>query len=374
MKVEFYKHNLDNKDKNSLKKILDSYFLTTGNEVKKFEDIFSKYKNSKYCVGVSSCTEALFLTLKGLGISTNDEVITTPLSFIASSNAIEYCGAKPIFVDVEESTGNINANFIEEKINKNTKAILIVHMYGQMCDVKKISKIAKKYKLKLIEDCAHCIEGERDGISSGELSDAACFSFYATKNITSGEGGAITTNNKDLYDWLIMARSHGMSKNAIDRYQKKYEHYDMEILGYKSNMTNIEASLLINQISRINKFLKIKEKIAKKYNTAFMKNPKIKILIPLEKSKHARHLYTIQVDPKMRDKIIKSLQDKNIGVAVNFRPIHLMKYYKNKYGYEKNDYPIAEKIGNSTITLPFYPKLTKKEIDYVIKSVLESIS
>ncbi len=368
-KIEFYKHNLDSNDKKEVIKILNSTFLTTGEEVKEFEKKFAKYFKTEYCIGVTSCTEALFLSLKGLGIGKGDEVITTPMSFIASSNAIEYCRAKPVFVDVEENTGNINADLIEKAVSSKTKAILVVHLYGQMCDMKKISKIARKYKLKLIEDSAHCVEGSRDDIKPGQLSDAACFSFYATKNITSGEGGAITTNNKDLSEWLLKARQHGMSKSAIDRYSKRYEHYDMEFLGYKSNMTNIQAALLLNQLDRIEKLHAKKERVAKKYDKGFSNNPNLKIISPLSNSRHARHVYTIHVDPKKRDYYLEKLQNKGIGVAVNFRPIHLMKYYRNKYDYKKGAFPITEKIGASTITLPFYPKLKQQEIDYIIKTV-----
>jgi len=368
-KIEFYKHNLDSKDKKEVLKTLDSLFLTTGENVKQFESKFAKYLKAKNCVGLTSCTEALFLSLKGLGINKSDEVITSPMSFIASSNSIEYCGAVPIFTEIEENTGNINADLIENKISKKTKAILVTHLYGQMCDMKKISKIAKKYKLKLIEDCAHCIEGTRDGIKPGQLSDAACFSFYATKNITSGEGGAVITNNLNLYDWLIKARQHGMSKNALDRYSKKYEHYEMEFLGYKSNMNNVQAAMLINQLERIDTLRSKKELISNKYDLGFKNNEQIKILKVLPKTKHARHLYTIQVNSRKRDQILMKIQEQGIGVAVNFRPIHLMKYYRNKYGFKKGSFPIAEEFGSSTITLPFYPKLTQKEINYVIKSV-----
>lgn len=368
-KIEFYKHNLDKKDKYELNQVLNSIFLTTGDLVKKFESDFANYFNVKFCVGVTSCTEALFLSLKGLGISSGDEVITTPLSFIASANAIEYCKAKPVFVDVDEKTGLINPDLIENKINFKTKAILVVHLYGQMCDMKKIKKIANKYKLKIIEDCAHCIEGERDGIKPGQLSDAACFSFYATKNLTSGEGGAIITNNSSLNKWLTKARQHGMSKSAIDRYSKRYEHYDMDFLGYKANMTNLQAALLINQLKRLDKLLIRKEIIAKQYDKGFSTNNEIQIPIVLPNTKHARHLYTILVDSKIRDELIMRLQDKKIGVAVNFRPIHLMKYYRRKYDYKKGDFPVTEKIGASTISIPFYQKLKTNEIKYIIDCI-----
>lgn len=369
MKIDFYKHNLNTDDKRECMNALNSLFLTTGSYVKEFEEKFASYTGKKFAIGVNSCTDALFLALKYFDIKPGDEVITTPMSFIATADAIEYCGAKPIFVDVEPETGNINVKLIEKKITTKTKVILPVHLYGQMCDMRKIHSIAKKYNLKVIEDCAHCIEGVRDGIKAGQYSDIACYSFYATKNITSGEGGALTCDDKKISEWLKKARLHGMSKNAADRYSKKYEHYDMEFLGYKTNMTNIQASLLIHQMDRIDKYREKKEQLTLYYNQGFAVNTGIKHPETLPNSIHARHLYTIWVDPKVRDEVMHKLQEAGIGVAVNFRSIHLMSYYRKKYGFRQGDFPNAEKIGDSTITLPLYPKLTKKEIDYVISTI-----
>ncbi len=367
-KIEFYKHNISAKDIKKCTSVLKSLFLTTGSIVKEFEEKLAMYLDAQYAVGVTSCTDALFLSLKGLGIKEGDEVITTPLSFIATANVIEYCGAKPVFVDVESTTGNIDSNKIERAISPKTKALLVVHLYGQMCDMQKIAAIARKHSLKVIEDSAHCIEGVRDGIRPGQFSDAACFSFYATKNITSAEGGAIVTN-KNLYNWLLLARQHGMSKSASERYTKRYEHYDMEFLGYKANMNNIQAALLLDQLDRIEILLKKKEKIAQRYDKEYKNNPNISTPVVLPHTKHARHIYTIWVDANRRDSILRLLQERMIGVAVNFRPIHLMSYYKKKYGYKKGDFPIAEKIGASTITIPLYPKLTSEEVNYIIRTI-----
>lgn len=369
MKIEFYKHNLDTNDKRELKKILDSLFLTTGDKVKEFETTFASYVGAKYSVGMTSCTNALELALKYYELTEGDEVITTPMSFIATANAVEYCGAKPIFVDVEANTGNIDVSLVEKAITKRTKAIMPVHLYGQMCDMKALRKLADKHNLKIIEDAAHCVEGERDGVKVGQLGDVACYSFYATKNLTSGEGGAISCNDQKIYEWMLSARQHGMTKNAADRYSKKYEHYDMDFLGNKCNMSNLQAALLVNQIKRLDGLLTKKNKLAEKYDKGFAKNRYIKIPEVLKGSRHARHLYTIWVNPQRRDKYMREMQEFGIGVAVNFRPIHLMKYYREKYGYKIGDYPIAEMIGDSTITIPFYPKLTQQEVKYIIGTI-----
>lgn len=372
-KIEFYKHNLNIADKRFCMKVLNSIFLTTGSVVKEFESAFSHYIRLKYTIGVTSCTDALFLALKALDIKSDDEVITTPMSFVATANVIEYCNAIPVFVDVEAETGNIDHRLIEQKITSKTKAILVVHLYGQMCNMKGIRTIADKYNLKVIEDCAHCIEGVRDGVRVGQLADFSCFSFYATKNITSGEGGAISCNKESYNEWLLKARQHGLSKSATDRYMKYYRHYDMVTLGYKCNMSNIQASLLINQLDRIEHLLARKEIISQIYNDGFKKNKFIKLLKVVPNSKHARHLYTILVNPAKRDHYLHMIQKSGIGLAVNFRPIHLMNYYRTKYKYTTGTYPVAELIGASTITLPLYPKLTQKEINRIVDTVNEIV-
>ena len=369
IKIEFYKHNLTEQDKEECLKALDSLFLATGTVVRKFEQNFANYLKAKYAIGVSSCTDALFLCLKYLGIQEGDEVITTPMTFMSTSNAILYCRAKPIFVDVENHTGNIDANLIEKAITKRTKAIIPVHLYGQMCDMKKIYKISKKYDLKIIEDSAHCIEGERDGVRVGQLSDFACFSFYAIKTITSGEGGMITTNNNKANEWLIKARLHGMNKNAIDRYSSHYQPLDMDFLGYKANMTNIDASLLIHQLERIEILYKKRERIAKLYDNGFKDNKNIQVFLNLPHSKHGRFLYTILVEPKRRSEYIRKLEDSGISIAVHFKPVHLLTYYRKTFGFREGDFPVAERVGSSTISLPFYPRLTNAEIDYIIERV-----
>lgn len=361
-KVEFYKHNLNDQDKQALLEMLDSTFLTTGKLVADFEKKFAQYLSLDYAVGVSSCTHALELCLRYFKIGPGDEVITTPLSFVATANAIEYVGAKPVFVDVEESTGNINHELLEAAITQKTKAIIPVHLYGQMCDMRAVKVIADKYNLKVIEDAAHCIEGQRDGYGVGQLADAVCFSFYATKNITSGEGGAVATHNRDMYEWLLRGRSHGLSSNAADRYAKKYQHYDMEFLGMKCNMTNMQAALLINQLERIEELHIQRKKIVDSYDQCLSD-----FTTPLKVGKHAYHLYTIW--HKKRDILLAFLQEHMIGAAVHYRPIHLMSFYKDKYGYQSGDFPHAERIGSKTISLPLYPMLQHYELEAVISTL-----
>jgi len=372
MKVEFYRHDVQPTDINNVVAVLNSLFLTTGDVVGEFEDKFSKYLGCKYTVGVTSCTAALHLALLSYGVGTGDEVITTPMTFISSANSIIYTGARPVFVDVEPQTGNIDADLIEAAITPRTKTILPVHLHGQMCDMKRIRKIADKHGLVIVEDAAHAIEAVRDGVRPGKLGEAACFSFYATKNITSGEGGAIGTNNAGIAEMLKKLRLHGMSKGAAERYSKKYEHWDMEMLGWKYNMSNIQAAMLIGQLDRIEKNRERREFICQMYQEAFKNNPQISLLQIVPGSRSARHMFTIQAAPEKRDKVMWEIQKKGVGVAVNFRAIHLLSYYRETFGYKRGAFPVAERIGDSTITLPLYPGLTDGEIEYVIKTVNEA--
>lgn len=363
-KIEFFKHNIDEKDINRVSDVLKSIFLTNANITKEFEEKFSRYLKSKHCVAVSSCTAALHLSLLALGIKEGDEVITTPMSFVATSNAILHAGAVPVFVDIEEDTGNIDATLIEAAITQKTKAIMPVHLYGNMCDMRAIKKIADKHNLKIIEDAAHCIEGERDGIRVGELADAACFSFYATKNITSGEGGAITTNHDEIAALLYQLRLHGINRDASSRYTGKFTHWDMRVLGWKYNISDIQSALLIGQLEKIESNLTTRESIAKHYEDALDTMGITYIKVP-KKTKSARHLFIIKM--KNRDEVVSALQNKEIGVAVNYRAIHMLEYYKKTFGYKDSDFPIAKKFGDEVLSIPLYTKLEGSQIKYILE-------
>jgi UDP-4-amino-4-deoxy-L-arabinose-oxoglutarate aminotransferase len=367
MKIEFYRHNIGNAEKERLIAALDSIFLTTGEEVYHFERQLSAYLGVPRSIGLMSCTAALQLALLAYGIGEGDEVITTPLTFIATANAILHAGAKPVFVDVEATTGNIDANLVTAAITPRTRAIIVVHLYGHMCDMSQLRAIADKHNLKLIEDAAHCLEGVRDGIRPGQLGDAACFSFYATKSITCGEGGAISVPNDEVAEEIRKLSLHGMSRSAADRYHGCYQHWDMELLGWKYNMSNLQAALLIPQLAHVEEYLTRREAICQRYEQAFMDMVAFPAVLPATKS--ARHLFTIWVAPIQRDEIMAALQARGIAVAVNYRAIHLLKYYREKYGFVAGTYPIAESIGASTITLPLYAKLIDREVDYIIDNV-----
>ena len=373
-KIEFFRHNIDDKDRKRANDVLRSIFLTTGREVKKFEYTFSQYVNLKHSIGLTSCTAALHLSLIALGIGPGDEVITTPMSFCATANAILHAGARPVFVDVEEETGNINAELIEAAITGKTKAIMPVHLYGQMCDMKKIRSLADHYQLRIIEDAAHAIEASRDSIRVGQLSDTVCFSFYATKNITSGEGGAISTDSDLLADALMMLRQHGIDRGAAERYTGRFAHWDMPLLGWKYNMDNIQAALLIGQLGRIETLWEKREELWRFYEEKLKQIKKITLFKTLQGVKHARHLFTVLVPPGTRDALLWELQKQGVGVAVNYRPIHLLGYYRKTFGYQEGNFPVSESIGNRTISLPLYPSLKKSNVNYVVRCLKELLN
>lgn len=373
MKIEFFRHNIGQEDIDRVNEVLRSIFLTTGQVVGEFETAFSEYLGADHAIGVTSCTAALHLSLIALNIGPGDEVITTPMSFCATANAVLHAGAQPVFVDVEEETGNLNADLIEAAITDRTKAILPVHLYGQMCDMKKIRALADRYRLKIIEDAAHSIESARDGVRVGELADTACFSFYATKNITSGEGGAVSTNSEALAESLRMLRQHGINRGAADRYTKRFEHWDMPLLGWKYNMDNIQAALLIGQLRRIEDLRLRRDLHWACYEDALQGTDDIRLLRTLPGVRHARHLFTALLPAQKRDDLLWRMQNRNIGVAVNYRPIHLLRYYRETYGYGEGAYPVAEDIGRRTISLPFYPSLDEATIRYVAGTLKEEL-
>ena len=374
MKVEFYKHPLGQEEIDSIAEVLRSTFLTSGPKTKQFEAEFAAYMHAKYCVGVTSWTMGGFIALKALGFEDGDEVITTPMTFMATANIIIEAGLTPVFVDVEPGTGNIDCTKIERAITPRTRAILPVHLYGQMCDMRAMSAIAKRHKLAIIEDCAHCVEGTRDGIRPGELSDMAVFSFYATKNLACGEGGAITTNSEALYENLLKLRLHGMNKSAADRYSVRFKHYDMEQLGYKCNMFDIQAAILLPQLPRLTERLARREEVCQAYTQGLANVPGITMPDVLPNSVHGRHLFTIQVDPEIRDEVLNVLQDRGIGVAVNFRSINRLTFYKENFDVPDGTFPNAERIGDSTVTLPLYTLLKPEEIEYVISEVKQVVA
>lgn len=353
---------------------LKSGWIGTGPKTKRFEDIISEKIGVRHVIALNSCTAGLHLALLACGITRGDEVITTPLTFAATANVIEHVGATPIFVDVELNSMNIDPRLIESKITKRTKAIMPVHFAGRPCDMDKILSIAKKHNLFVIEDAAHAFGAEYKNKKVGTIGDITVFSFYVTKNITTGEGGAVTTNNQKISEFIRLYSLHGLSKDAWKRYSDEgFKHYYVEAPGYKYNMMDIQASIGIHQLAKFDTGQIIRESIWNEYNKAFCDLPLILPAEPERETVHARHLYTILVkseDLKVsRETIQEALHAEGIGIGIHFISLHLHPYYKNKYNFKRGDFPNAEFVSDRTISLPLSSKLTNTDIKDVIKAV-----
>ncbi len=374
MKVEFYRHSLGEAEKRAVAEVLDSIFLTTGPKTREFEESFARYLGVQHCVGMFSCTAGLFLVLKGWGIGPGDKVVVPAMTFIASANVVLHCGAEVVFCDVDPKTALLDLNQLEDILKKErgVKAVIPVHLYGQMVDMKAMRELGERYGVNILEDSAHCVEGVRDGIRPGQLGDAAAFSFYATKNLACGEGGAVVTNDDKLREYLVIARLHGMSKSAAERYQR-YQHWDMYFPGYKANMFDLQAAVLLPQLTRIEELWERREQIARQYEITFRQNG-VDFPITLPGVKHARHLFTIWAPAGKRDDWLAKLQERNVGVVVNYRAVHLRAYYRQRYGFSGGEFPVAEEIGERTLSIPLYPRLSEAEVSYVTDTIVSLAS
>lgn len=359
---------------------LKSGWLGTGPKTKLFEEQFRKYIGSKYAIALNSCTAGLHLALDVLGITDGDEVITTPLTFTSTANVIVHHHAKPVFVDVDINSWNINPDLIEDKITRKTKAIIPVHLHGRPCDMDKISALAKKYKLFVIEDAAHAAEAVYKGKKIGIISDFTAFSFYVTKNIMTGEGGMLTTNHEK---WAYEARIrslHGISNDAWKRYSSEgFKPYETLYPGYKYNMMDLVASLGIHQLRHVNKNLIVRQTYWQMYDDAFKRIREISCPLPEEKgTTHARHLYAILLNLEHlkinRNRFIDALRGEGIGAGIHFTPLHLHKFYRVTYGYKTGDFPNSEFIGECTISLPLSPAMTRRDMEDVIAAVIKIIT
>lgn len=370
MKLIPYGHQwIDNDDVKEVVKVLKSKWLTQGHKVEEFEKAVAKYCKAKYAVAVSSGTAALHAAYSAAGFKSGDEVITTPLTFAATSNMLVSCGVKPVFVDIRNNTLNIDPEKIEGKITEKTKAIVAVDFAGHPCDYDKILKIAKKNNFLVIEDACHALGSEYKGKKIGSFSDMTILSFHPVKHITTGEGGMVLTNNKDFYEKLKLFRNHGIVKNPeIGKW-----YYEIEDIGFNYRITDIQCALGLSQLKKIDKFLKRRRDIANIYAKAFENLKEVILSKEEDCAKSAWHIYPAQVPPYKRKKIFDYLQKMGIGAQVHYMPLHLHPFYQKKFKYKKGDFPNAEKYYEGAITLPLFPKMTAGEIKYVIKYVKKAI-
>ncbi len=371
MKVPYFIPWITSDDKKAVLNSLNQRWLTNGPFLDSFEKNFTKYIKSKFSIGTSNATSALHLSLHALDIGKGDEVIVPVMTFASTADVVTYRGAKVIFCDVDPNTFNISVKEIKKKITKNTRAIIIVHYGGQSCDMDEIMKIAHKNNLKVIEDCAHSLGSTYKNKKCGTFGDTGCFSFYSTKVITTGEGGMLITNNKNISSRVKILRSHGMNIIPRKREEKKLWSYDILEMGYNYRLDDIRASLGISQLKRVDIINKKRIGIAQKYMAKLNNVKGISLPFQAKDRNHIFHLFTIKIDddfPLTRDELFLKLASKGIGASVQYTPLHLMTYRKLKQK-SINNFPISEMIKDQILSLPIFPTMTNKQVDYVVNTL-----
>jgi dTDP-4-amino-4,6-dideoxygalactose transaminase len=357
---------------------LRSSWLGTGPKAAEFEKRVAAYKGVPHAVGLNSCTAGLHLACVVLGLQPGDEVITTPMTFCATVNAIVHAGATPVLADVDPVTMNIDPAQVRRRITKKTKALLPVHFAGRACDMSALMAIAREHSLKVVEDCAHAIETEYRGQKAGAIGDLGCFSFYSTKNIVTGEGGMVLTRDANLAKRVKMMGLHGMSADAWKRFTDDgYKHYDVEETGFKYNMMDLQAAIGMHQITRVDAYWRRRLELWQRYLRE-LKDLPIGLPAPWPADeKHALHLFIVQVDKQKcgssRDDMLMRLHKQNIGTGVHYRAIPSLSVYRRKFGWQPEDYPVAHAIGERTLSLPLSPKLTDDDATDVINAVRQAL-
>jgi dTDP-4-amino-4,6-dideoxygalactose transaminase len=358
---------------------LKSGWIGTGPKTHQFEDAFKDYVAAKYAVALNSCTAALHLALLALDIGPGDEVVVPALTFAATANVVVHCGAAPVFVDSNRMTQNIDPADFERKITPKTKAVIVVHMAGRPCDMDAIMAIARRHNVKVVEDAAHAVETVYKKKKVGTIGDIGCFSFYVTKNLVTGEGGMVVTDNEEYAKRMRILSLHGMSADAWKRYGSEgYKHYEVVEAGYKYNMTDMQASLGLHQLKRIGAHYARRREVWDAYNAALAGLP-LALPAPFEPdTTHALHLYTIMVDEGRtgvsRDKFLAEMTKRNIGTGVHFRALHTQPFYQKLLGHRPEDFPNAQWIGECTVSLPLSAKLSDSDVADVIETVRSILS
>ena len=374
-RIPFVKVQLDESDIQAVEGVLRSGWLTTASQVKALEDELAAYTGATFVNAVNSATAAMHLALAAWDLGPGDEVITSPYTFTATANVIIHCGATPVLVDVRESDANMNPELIERAITPNTKVILPVHIAGEPCDMDAIMDIARRHNLKVLEDAAHAIGTIYKGRPIGSVSDAAAFSFYANKTMTTGEGGALATDDEELSQRVRRLTLHGMSRDAYNRYGAGGTwRYDIEEFGFKDNLTDIAAALGRSQLRKLESFIEERTRVAQRYFANLRDEEHLILPAFTEENRHPWHIFMIRVKdsaPASRDAVIAGLTERGIGTSVHFIPLHYHSAYKKLGRWSEGDFPVAEHFFAGEVTLPMYPELTNAEVDDVCQALRE---
>jgi dTDP-4-amino-4,6-dideoxygalactose transaminase len=372
--LPFHRPTIGREEETEVLDTLRSGWLTTGPRTQRFEAEFARYLGARYARGVTSCTAAMHLALVALGVGPGDEVITSPITFPATANVIVHVGATPVFADVEPATLNLDVDQLEAHITPRTKAIIPVHFAGHPCRMDALAALAKKRGLAIVEDCAHAIEATFQGRHAGTWGNAGAFSFYATKSITTGEGGMLVTEDEDLAERIGVLRLHGISRDAWKRYgQEGFRHYETLSAGFKYNMYDLQAALGLAQFPKLEAFWARRRSIVQAYDAAFASIPQILRLEVKGPVHHSHHLYVVLVRTeelsRSRDEILNAIQKENVGLGVHFRAVHLQPFYRERFGFRPGQFPAAEYASERIISLPLYPAMDDRDVEDTIAAV-----
>ncbi len=366
-------------EKQEVMDTLNGVWLSRGPKVSQFEEDFKNYTRANHAIAVCSCTAALHVSIVAAGVKEGDEVITSPITFPATTNAVLYERATPVLVDVDPRTFNINPDLIEKRITPRTKAIIPVHIAGQPCDMNRIMEIADRHNLVVIEDAAHAVGARYGEQHVGTISDAGCFSFYASKNLVTGDGGMITAADDKFADFARVISLHGMSTSAWKRYSKEgTPNWELVYPGFKYNMTDIEASLGIHQLRKVEQITSLREEWSNVYDKLLADIPEITLPYRAPGRRHACHLYVITLNldrlTVTRDQFMQMLKAENIGCGIHFVSVHLQPYYQNRFGYKREDYPNAVWLSDRILSLPLFPQMTEADVQDVARGVHKVIA
>lgn len=372
--LPYHQSWLEDDEINEVIDTLKSGWLTTGPKTQRFEDDFRAYIGCRHAVGLNSCSAGLHLAVLALGLREGDEVITTPMTFPATTNVLIHEGARPVFADIEPGTLTIDVGRIEEKITPRTRALLPVHYAGHPCDMDAVQELARRHSLFVIEDAAHALEAKYKGRKIGALGNLTSFSFYANKNITTGEGGMLTTNDEQIAEKIRVLRLQGLSRDAWKRYGKTgFVHWDHSMPGFKYNLSDINSALGIHQLKKVERFLKIRKRYAALYDEGFRDVPEVESLAVREWAEPAHHIYVIALDldrlSVRRDQFLDAVQAAGIGVAVHYVALHLQSFFRKEFHTRPQDYPVATHYSERILSLPLYPKMTPQDVERVVGAV-----